>query len=332
MSYSSYNLLPQNASRTQLLKLIKLLGYEGPYHESGEAYDFFMWHGDGKREISFVGVELYLYKDDGGMLHADTRTRAGRSYWDLQKQNETIKAIRDYMGGSFSTDEGKGRYLKEQGESTNKLQCALFVPRWVFHNAMVRYSLLRMNGSGVKFEGGYAADKISSFQFLNDMNPRFLVNSLLVTYYVSIWERYLVDSYVAIMRHAGLENAKDLKLNLRRDDLESIMAGRATVEETLARTRSFQRPTIVARNFCEIDQSLDIAGALKRPYHRRKKSLFESIDSYVDLRNDIAHTGRCDICLTDSATDSIAEDFVAAVDRVYEEFAAHYGFTALRGF
>ena len=108
-----------------------------------------MWYGDGKNEISFVGVELYLCKDESGAFRVGACTRIGRSYWDLQKQNETIKAIRDYMGGSFSTDEGKNRYLKGQGESTSKLQSELYDPRWVFHNAMTRYKLLKIDGSGI---------------------------------------------------------------------------------------------------------------------------------------------------------------------------------------
>ena len=197
---------------------------------------------------------------------------------------------------------------------------------------MIRYKLLRIDGSGVKYEAFYAADETSSLTFMNDINPRFLVNSLLVTYYVSIWERYLADSYIAIVRHDGLENAENVKLSLERDDLETITAGNTTVEETLTRNLSFQRPSIVAGNFRAIDRDLDIAGSLKRPYHRRKKSLFESIDNYIDLRNEIAHMGHSDTCPTDGSTDAIASDFVAAVERVYEEFASHYRFTPLRGY
>ncbi len=331
MSYSSSNFLPKGTKCTRLLKLIQLLGYQGPFHKRGLAHNIFMWHGDGKNEISFVGVELYLCKDDKGALRVDTRTRVGRSYWDLRKQNETIKAIHDYLGGRFETDEGRNRFLKEQGESTNKLQSALFVPRWAFHNAIMRYKLLRMDGGGISYGATYAEDKVSDLLFLNDINPRFLVNSLLVTYYVSIWESYLTDSYIAIVRHAGLENSEGLKLQLGRDDLADLAAGGITVEEALARRLSFQRPSVAAKNFHSIDRTLDIAGALKKPYHRRKEALFDTIDGYIDLRNEIAHTGRCG-CLTDARTDAIADDFTAAADRVYEEFASHYGFEALRDF
>ena len=332
MSCSSSSFLPKSTKRTQLLKLIQLLGYEGPFRERGFEHDFFMWYGDGKNEISFVGVELYLYRDDEGSFRIDTRTRAGRSYWDLRKQNETIKAIHDYLGGRFETDEGRNRPLKEQGESANKLQSALFVPRWVFHNAMARYRLLRMDGGGSSYSATFAGDKVSDIAFMNDINPRFLVNSLLVTYYVSIWEGYLADSYIAIVRHAGLEKAEGIKLQLGCDDLADLTAAGIAVEEVLARRLSFQRPSVAARNFHSIDRSLDIAGALKRPYRRRKEALFDTIDGYVDLRNEIAHTGRCGIYLTDARTDAIADDFIAAVDCVYGEFASHYGFEALRDF
>lgn len=331
MSYSSSNYLPRSTKRTQLLRLIQLLGYEGPFREQGFTHDVFMWHGDGKSEISFVGVELYLCRDDEGSFQVDTRTRAGQSYWDLRKQNETIKAIRDYLGGSFETDAGKNRLLKEQGESTDKLQSALFVPRWVFHNAMMRYKLLRMDGGGISYGATYAEDKVSDLPFMNNINPRFLVNSLLITYYVSVWESYLTDSYIAIVRHAGLENAEGLKLQLGCDDLVELAAGGITVEEILARRLSFQRPSVAAKNFRSLDRTLNIADALKRPYRRRKMALFDTIDGYVDLRNEIAHTGHCGH-LTDARTDAIADDFTAAVDRVYEEFASHYGFEALRGF
>ena len=116
MSYSSCNYLPKGIKRGQLLKLVELLGFERRCHESDDAYDSFMWHGDGKNEISFVGVELYPHKDEDDAFRVDTRTRSGRSYWDLQKQNEVIKAIHDYLGGRFSTDEGKTKRTRREHE------------------------------------------------------------------------------------------------------------------------------------------------------------------------------------------------------------------------
>jgi hypothetical protein len=61
--------------------------------------------------------------------------------------------------------------------------------------------------------------------------------------------------------------------------LESISNGELTIEE--GDNLSFQRPKIIAENFKLINDSIDISGTLRKPYRKRKRSLYDSIDSII---------------------------------------------------
>lgn len=65
MSYCSENRLPLNTSRKRLFEIIELLGYQkakDPLKIEGQIASYY-WDGSND-EISFVGIELYVYKHD----------------------------------------------------------------------------------------------------------------------------------------------------------------------------------------------------------------------------------------------------------------------------
>ena len=94
MSYCSENKLPLTTPIKRLFEVIELLGYQ-------KAKDLFkienqignyIWYGNND-SISFVGLELSVYRELD-CISVQTRTRVGRSYWDLQWQNKTISLIK----------------------------------------------------------------------------------------------------------------------------------------------------------------------------------------------------------------------------------------------
>jgi hypothetical protein len=109
-------------------------------------------------------------------------------------------------------------------------------------------------------------------------------------------------------------------------ELSDIIQGRITIEEVLANRMSFQRPRIVIQNFKNLGAGLDLGEPLRKPDNRRKESLFDSIDKYVGMRNEIAHTGSSPKALTDKDVVSITKDFSAAVDRIYEYLGTQFNF------
>jgi hypothetical protein len=114
--------------------------------------------------------------------------------------------------------------------------------------------------------------------------------------------------------------------------LESISNGELTIEEAIGDNLSFQRPKIIAENFKLINDSIDISGTLRKPYRKRKRSLYDSIDSIIDLRNHLVHSGLTDVSLTDARVKNIINDFEVAVDRVYDRLGNCYDFKPNRDY
>ena len=81
-----------------------------------------------------------------------------------------------------------------------------------------------------------------------------------------------------------------------------------------------------------MEPKIDIAGALRKPYRRRKVSLYDSIEALVDARNTFVHAGRMDLDLYDKRLNATLDDMTAAVDRAYGHIAKYYGFTAIHDY
>lgn len=136
MSYCSENRIPLNASLRRIIEVIELLGYikvRDSLKIEGQVA-VYVWNGD-KENISFVGIELYVYKHED-CISVQTRTRVGRSYWDLEHQNKTISLLKSLFGGSFTTDEGNNRYMNIDSSTPSKLASSLYLARWRFNNAL----------------------------------------------------------------------------------------------------------------------------------------------------------------------------------------------------
>jgi hypothetical protein len=81
-----------------------------------------------------------------------------------------------------------------------------------------------------------------------------------------------------------------------------------------------------------LDSKLDIAAALRKPYRRRKTTLFDSIEALVEGRNAFVHVGEMDLSLYDKALDRTLTDIVEAVDRAYAAIGSHFGFTPIHDY
>ncbi len=97
MSYESESVLPAGASQKAVLELVELLGYRKvtDWEAATDCIGSFMWY-DATDYRSYVGVELSIYKAKNTPIVVTTRSRAGRSYWDLLHQNRTLKVLRDF--------------------------------------------------------------------------------------------------------------------------------------------------------------------------------------------------------------------------------------------
>lgn len=167
---------------------------------------------------------------------------------------------------------------------------------------------------------------------LDDMNPRLFSNNLLIPYLIAIWEEYFKASFIALLRYSTQRESALKRARLNQNHLEMIAAGTSTIEEALAESLSFQRPSIIAANFKLIDPKFNIATPLRKPYRRRKESLFDTIDAYVEQRNEFVHTGNMDTQFSDKRVEKAINDFGVAVDRLYKAFGALCDFVPIRDY
>ena len=65
---------------------------------------------------------------------------------------------------------------------------------------------------------------------------------------------------------------------------------------------------------------------MRKPYRRRRKSLFDSIEQLIEDRNEFVHTGGVNIRFFDAQLNAALSDMEVAVNRAYECIAAHYRF------
>lgn len=328
VSYESENHLPPNTSITRLKEVVKLLGYNpvSNWLKYTDIVGCYFWVETAEYK-SWTGVELTIYRNNGQTkLH--TRTRVSRSYWDLDHQNRTIKTIRDLFGGSFDTDEGKGRYLRPDGPPPLPLSSGCYLARWALHNALMK---ARFYLSSRKLEGDAARDSPHTLPFLDDMNPRLLSNNLLVPFIIAVWEEYYRATFTAVLRYAVKREVVLKKARLSHDQLEQIAADKQ-IERAIAECFSFQRPSVIGENFKLIDAKLDLASAMRKPYKNRKITLYESIESLVENRNAFVHAGQMDMGLFDKQIRRVLQDIVVAADRSYDTIGSYFNFTPIRDY
>lgn len=177
-----------------------------------------------------------------------------------------------------------------------------------------------------KLEGPIANEKSSGFEFMDAMNPRILSNNFLLPYIVAVWEDYFRSTFAAVLKYSKQRDNALKRARLSHTNLEQVALGSHSIERAIAEGFSFQRPTLIAENFRLLDPKIDIGAALRKPYRRRKNSLFDSIEQLVEDRHEFVHTGRMNVKFFDPQLETALSDIEVAVNRAYESIAVHYGF------
>jgi hypothetical protein len=324
MSYCSENKLPLTTPINRLFEVIELLGFQkakDPLKIDNQIGSY-IWLGN-DNYISFVELELCVYRESD-CISIQTRTRAGRSYWDLQWQNKTISLLKSLFGGTFKTDEGSNRYLQFDVSEPSKIACSLYVDRWIFNNAMIKPEVYLQSR---QMTGDISREESAGFPWIDEINPRILSDNMIIPYLIGCWESYFRNSYISILKYSNDISEKALK-NCRISSTEylKVIKHEAYLERILADSLSFQRSNIIAGNFRQLNSNIDINAWLRKPYHRRKKTLYDSIIEIIEIRDSIVHTGNMDLSILDKQIRSIIKDLTVAVDRSYQGFGQVFGF------
>lgn len=332
MSLESRNILPKDIKIVRLCEIIEFLGYVQKKCEFQDksCLRTYFWMAPNKH-CYYVGIELSIYKKEKS-IEVYTRTRAGRSKWELEQQNKTLKTLRDYFGGSFITDYGSNKYFpaEEASQETTPLASGLYVQRWILNNALMKAKIyldyIEKNGKNEYGPGNIYSNEMTGLSFLDELKPIILSNNIVLPYIIGAWENFLRESYSIILKYARKDDRLIKPEKVMAESLIEIATGNITVEEAIAKRLSFQRPRNIVCNYRDLDKSLDLNQIFMKPYKNRKESLFDSIDRMVVLRNELVHEGKISTKVDMKSVKKFIDDIEEAANRIYKTFGREYSF------
>lgn len=325
MSYCSENILPINTSIKSLKQVIELLGYQkaAPFYKDSKIKGCYIWIGN-EEFLSCVEIVLSIRKNDDH-ISVTTESSRGRSYWDLEWQNKTINTIKTIFGGNFITTEGSNKYLSCQKEPS-KISCSLTVCRYIFKDSISKTKYYFYNRN-IPADSPFT--KRSDIGFIDEYNPIILFDNIVIPYIIGCWDSYFRNSYISILKYSNTDEKEIVikNANLSSEDYLSVIRQTEKLENIIADKLTFQRPSKIDEIFHRLNSKIDVAGWLRKPYHNRKTTLFDSITEIVEIRNSISHEGIIDTSIMDNQIKKTINDLDAAVHRVYHGLAEVYKFT-----
>jgi hypothetical protein len=319
VSNEAYSDLPAEVPNRDVCEFLSLLGFRRTpaslYFNTAGALESLAWEDD-RDYRSYSGVYLEVAVQEGHLV-IYTRTNAWASCWDVEKQNDTIRALRRRFGGWFQSDLGRNRYFPVPSwrPAPDESGCYLAFER--FGASLDRAAMyLESRRFPEHLRTGWDA------QLLGGHNPWILSNNLLLPYLVSTMEDYFKSSFIALLRYSNRKEAILKSARLGGDHLARISSGTLSVEEALTESLPFQNLRAVSEHFRSLEPQLDLQGTLRRPFRQRKVSLFESVGAVVAMRHEFIHRGKVHVQLDDGALSKAVEDLETSLGRFYKRLTA----------
>jgi hypothetical protein len=323
MSYESSNSLPKGTRVNDVLEFLELMNYrrvsDSKRMLQSQIAEYYFFDQTDYR--SWSGIGLYIFREKDGGLLVETRTTISRSYYDLVHQNNTIRGLKRRFGGWFRTDEGKGRYLHPDTKPPLPQESGCHLAFERFGSNLIKADIYLMNRTFPNKQW----EQTGVLEFLDELNPRFLSNNLLLPYLVSVLEDYFKSTFIALLRYSPKKEMFLKGVRVSPENLAKISSQELSVEQAVAENLPFQRISAIGQHFKALDSKLDLAGALLKPYRRRKVSLFKSLDALTVRRHDFIHKGVMDITFNDADVKKALNDLEASVVRCYRRITDHYG-------
>lgn len=313
MSYTSISKLENGTSLRDVQQILEFLNYEheeSRKEKDGSKIKTFYWF-ESKNYKSWTGVILYLIESNGE-ISVSTKTSNTRSYYDLEHQNKTIRLLRKYFKGDFTTDYGKGRYLNTKPH--------LFAfPESGCHQAFSNFgtNLFRAhNYLNNRNFGNYNVD-LSGIDWLDRLNPSILSNTLVLPFLCSIAEDFWKSLYIVLLKYSDKKESILKSNRISPERLTRVSNQTLTIEEAFAESIPFGRISMVCKHFNTLDKNLHFARELRKPYRRRKKSLYDSLEEMTEIRNKLIHRASTPILIEDKYLKDLFNIIHDSVERCY---------------
>jgi hypothetical protein len=113
-------------------------------------------------------------------------------------------------------------------------------------------------------------------------------------------------------------------------DLIAVSNGVQSLEEAVANALNFQNLERICEAFRMLDMKLDLAAALRRPFRRRNKSLYDSLAAIIDRRHEFIHRNQLDIDYLTKSLEQDIEDLKTAMERVYKTITIIYSWDFIK--
>ncbi len=322
MSYESQNTLPRGTRLDAVFEFLKLLGYErfkGSYPLRQAKVTDFGWYSTRDYESS-TGVEASVGRQKSGKIYVYTRTPAARSYHDLVHQNRTIREVRHRFGGFFQTDAGRNRCWSTKG---------LFAPPPQARGVVRAYSRFKFSAMQTYVYCNSIAvlperRKVSGIDWMDRLNPMILANNLLLPFHAAAVEDFFKSSFVALLRYSSRKDIFFKGSRLLSTNLARVSDGVITIEEAVAESLPFQNIVSICDHFKALDPDLDLAGVLRRPYRRRRQSLFDSLNAMLEKRHALIHRNIIDTKYTDDVVERDIDNLKVSAERCVKRMNSHY--------
>ena len=308
MGYDAYVHIKKKYSKSAIEKLLIMMDYK----KRGNHF----YCGNDEEYKYFTGVSVWLHSEDNAERIYRVRSQIYANGYDLKKMNDTIRCFKQYCEASFRTDEGNNRYFQEdiliEGAENG---CYLAAERLLNNFSLFKYSLS-------KFPEDIEAEK-SMYNISGIPTPNMFNANVYSTYLCSLIEEYFRSTFIALLKYSDRKE-KILNAKFSPQDMAEISNGTKKVEEVFASTLSFQNIQKICANFRSLDNKMDIGQALKKPYHNRKKNLYEQINEILERRHGLIHRLELDDTYNSANLQKDIEDVTVAIKRVYSYLCKYY--------
>lgn len=308
MGYDACVNIKKKYSRNAVERLLVMLGYK-------KKGDSFYCESDGEYKL-YCGIHVWLDDENEEEWVYRVRSQIYANGYDLRKMNETIRCLKRYCDATFESDEGKNRYFKEGV----LIECAQNGCYLAAERLMNNFSLLKHALS--KYPDDIEAEKLV-YEIGGIPTPNMFNANVYSTYLCSLIEEYFKSTYIVLLKYSERKE-KILNVKFSSYDMTEISNGKKTVEEAFANTLSFQNIQKICANFHALDNKLDIGQALKKPYHNRKKNLYEQIDDILERRHGLIHRLKIDDRYYSDSLERDIQDVTVAIKRVYTYICKSY--------
>lgn len=308
MGYDEYVNIKKKYTKLAIEKILIMMDYK----KRGEVF----YCGNDDEYKLFTGVYVWLCEENEQERIYRVRAPIFAMGYDLQKMNETLRSLKLYCDASFESDYGKNRYFPENNFIKYAESGCYFAVERLFNN----FSILSMALS--RYPDDIEGDK-AMYEMYGRPTPSTFNANVYSTYLCSLIEEYFRSTYIALLKFSSRKD-KILNVKFSPYDLIDISNGKKTVEEVFASTLSFQNIKKICANFRNLDNGLDIGIALKRPYHKRKKNLYEQVNEILERRHGLIHHLELDGDYSTENLQKDIEDITAAIKRVYKYLCEYY--------